>query len=263
MVTFVSADWAQQRLDAADFLIIDPRSVIRYTSGHAKNAVNLPTSKASTANGLRPIEELARWIGAVGLDDSKTPVLYDNTDGRNAAMLAWLLLYLGRTDVHIMETFWEKWVAGGREVFYRPVSPTARIFAPRVRPDLRVSLAEVQKPAGRKLIDFRSRDEFTGKLDTENKPGHIPGAVNLVWQDLNGPSQQFLAPREKLLSLFTVCGISATDQVVAYCRSGVRASLGFLALAQLGIPVSLYDGSYAEWARNGLPVEHSEMPAQI
>jgi thiosulfate/3-mercaptopyruvate sulfurtransferase len=262
MITFVSADWLQQRLDDPDFLVIDPRSVIRYMSGHAKNAINLPAAKASTSNGLRPVEELVRWIGAAGLDGTKTPILYDNTDGRNAAMLAWLLLYLGRTDVHILETFWEKWIADGCEAFYRPVPPTARTFTPRIQNDFRVSLAEVQKSANRKLIDFRSHDEFTGKLDTENKPGHIPGAVNLVWQELNGPNQQFFAPREKLLSLFAGCGISSADQVVAYCRSGIRASLGFLALTQLGIPVSLYDGSYAEWARNGLPVEHSELPAQ-
>lgn len=261
MITFVSADWLQQRLDDPKFLVIDPRSVIRYMSGHAKNSVSLPAAKVFTSNGLRPAEELARWIGAGGLDDTKTPVLYDNFDGQNAAMLAWLLLYLGRTDIHIMEMFWEKWIADGREAFYRPVEPTARTFTPRIRNDFRVSLAEVQNSSNRKLVDFRSRDEFTGKLDTENKPGHIPGAVNLVWRELNGPNQQVLAPREKLLSLFSDCGISSTDHVIAYCRSGIRASLGFLALAQLGIPASLYDGSYAEWARNGLPVEHSELPA--
>jgi thiosulfate/3-mercaptopyruvate sulfurtransferase len=262
MVTFVSADWVEKRLDSPDFLIIDPRSVIRYMSAHAKNSVSLPAVKVFTSNGLRPVEELARWIGAAGLDDTKTPVLYDNSDGRNAALLAWLLLYLGRTDVHIMETFWEKWLADGREAFYRPVQPASRTFTPRVRSDFRVSLAEVQNSIGRKLVDFRSRDEFTGKLDTDDKPGHIPGAVNLAWQELNGPNQEILAPREKLLSLFADCGISADDQVVAYCRTGMRAALGFLALAQLGIPVSLYDGSYAEWARNGMPVEHSEVPAQ-
>ena len=258
----VSAEWLQQRLDNPDFLVIDPRSVIRYMSGHAKNAVSLPAAKVFTSNGLRPVEELARWIGAAGLDDKKTPILYDNFDGQNAALLAWLLLYLGRTDIHIMETFWEKWIAEGREAFYRPVPQTSRTFTPRIRKEIRVSLAEVQKSTNRKLIDFRSRDEFTGKLDTENKPGHIPSAVNLVWRELNGPNHQIPAPRQKLLSLFANCGISSTDQVVAYCRSGVRASLGFLALEQLGIPVSLYDGSYAEWARNGLPVEHSELPAQ-
>jgi 3-mercaptopyruvate sulfurtransferase SseA len=31
--------------------------------------------------------------------------------------------------------------------------------------------------------------------------------------------------------------------------------VAYLALQQLGYPVRLYDGSYAEWAGAGLPVE--------
>jgi thiosulfate/3-mercaptopyruvate sulfurtransferase len=259
MFTFVSADWVQGRLDSPEILLLDPRSALRYMSGHPKNAVSLPAVKASGANGLRSVDELTQWIGAAGLDDRRIPVLYDSADGRNAAMLAWILLHLGRTDVHLMDVFWEKWTSEKREVFYRPVAPVARQFTPRVRPELRATLDDVRGAANGKFVDFRSADEFSGKLDTEGKPGHIPGAVNVVWQELTGTDQRLLAPREKLQTLFASRGISPGDRVVAYCRSGQRASLGFLALAQLGVPVTLYDGSYAEWARSGLPVESSRL----
>jgi 3-mercaptopyruvate sulfurtransferase SseA len=43
--------------------------------------------------------------------------------------------------------------------------------------------------------------------------------------------------------------------VVAYCRSGVRASLTYLAMKQAGYNVRLYDGSYAEWMDSGNSVE--------
>jgi hypothetical protein len=33
----------------------------------------------------------------------------------------------------------------------------------------------------------------------------------------------------------------------------MRAALGYLALQQAGYEVRLYDRSYAEWARSGLP----------
>jgi 3-mercaptopyruvate sulfurtransferase SseA len=42
---------------------------------------------------------------------------------------------------------------------------------------------------------------------------------------------------------------------VAYCRSGPRAALGYLALTQTGYDARLFDGSFAQWARAGLPVE--------
>ena len=257
MFEFVSAAWVEKHLDSPDVLVLDPRSPVRYMAGHPKNAVNAPVTKARDAQGkLLPPEELGRWLGAAGLDEQHTPVIYDNADGRNAAFLAWILLYLGRTDVCVMETLWEEWVASGREAFYRPVRPTPREFYLRERAELRSKLEDVPAP-GAKLVDMRAAEEFSGELDTEGRPGHIPGAVHLSWQELTSPGRM-LAPKARLEEIFGARGLGASDHVIAYCRTGVRAALGFLALAQLGHKVSLYDGSYAEWAKSGLPVEVAE-----
>src|SRR5579864_7364308 len=106
---FVTAEWVEKHLDSPDVLLLDPRSLVRYMAGHPKNAVNVPVTKARDAEGkLLPAEELGRWLGTAGLDERHTPVIYDSADGRNAAFLAWILLYLGRTDVHVMETLWEQ-----------------------------------------------------------------------------------------------------------------------------------------------------------
>jgi thiosulfate/3-mercaptopyruvate sulfurtransferase len=64
-----------------------------------------------------------------------------------------------------------------------------------------------------------------------------------------------LAPHEKLERMLADSGIVRGDKLIAYCRSGRRASLGYLALRELGYDVRLFDGSYAEWTRAGLPVE--------
>lgn len=250
----VSADWVAERLESPKFLVIDPRSVIRYTSGHPKNAVNFPVAKQRDAEGrLLGAEELARRLGNAGLDARRTPVIYDNADGRSAAFLAWILAYLGRTDVHVMETFGEQWVADGREVFYRPVTPTAREFTARLRPELRATTSDVQKNAA-KLVDLRTADEFSGKAEIDARPGRIPGAVNLSCDKI-GADGRILGEAERLEEMFAARGVKRGDSAIAYCRTGVRAALGFLALAQLGYNVALYDGSYAEWSGSGLPVE--------
>lgn len=262
MSIFVSADWVEQRLDSREFLLLDPRRPVRYLQGHLRNAVNLPVSGAFDPQGsLLPVDRLAGWLGAAGLDDRKTPVMYDAHDGRHAAMLVWILEYLGRTDVHIMDVFLEKWMAQGREIFYRPVKPAPGEFSARVNPAARTALKDLRDSSGRKLVDFRSPEEYTGKLATDEPAGHIPGAVNIVWQDLVGEDHQFLAPAGKLQRLLATAGIAPRDRVVAYCGAGLRAALGYVALKQLGVDVSLYDGSYAEWARRGLPVETSEAGA--
>jgi len=256
MVTFVTADWLAARLDSPEILLLDPRRPMKSLQGHLKSAVNLPVFRAFGTDGkLLPPADLARWLSSAGLGEGKTPVLYDSPEGQNGAMLAWILAYLGRTDVHMLEVFYEGWVAEKREVFYKPVEAVPRTFTPRVNPEIRVTLDELRDNTQGKLIDFRSKEEYAGERDMDGKPGHLPGAVNVVWRDLTGPSHTVLAPREKVERLLTSAGVKRDDQIVAYCRSGPRAALGYLALRQYGYAVRLYDGSYAEWARSGLPVE--------
>jgi thiosulfate/3-mercaptopyruvate sulfurtransferase len=256
MATFVTAQWLEAHRDAPTILLLDPRRPMRYLQGHLKNAVNLPVYKAFDPEGkLLPDEHLQRWIGAAGLDDQRIPVLYDSYDGQNGAMLTWLLEYFGRSDVHLLNIFYERWVAEGHEVFYKPVTPISQTFTARVNPTLRVAIDDLHREPGCKLIDFRSREEYTGEQDRDGKPGHIPGAVNIVWRDLVGPQQEVLTSPEKIQHLVGAVGIQPGEMIVAYCRLGMRAAVGYLALQQAGYDVRLYDRSYAEWARSGLPVE--------
>jgi thiosulfate/3-mercaptopyruvate sulfurtransferase len=180
-------------------------------------------------------------------------VIYDSFDGQNGAMLVWLLEYFGRTDVHLLNIFFERWVAEGHEVFYKPVPAVSKTFTARVNPQMRVTIDDLRRDSGLKLIDFRSREEYTGEQDRDGQPGHIPGAVNIVWRDLVGPQQEVLASCENIQQLVGATGIQRDDRIVAYCRLGMRAALGYLALQQAGYDVRLYDRSYAEWARRGLP----------
>jgi thiosulfate/3-mercaptopyruvate sulfurtransferase len=254
MFRLVSSEWMAERLESPEFLVIDPRSAVRYMSGHPKNAAHFPVAKQRDAEGrLLGAEELVRRLGQTGLDAKRAPVIYDNADGRNAALLAWILAYLGRTDVHVMETFWEQWVKDGREVFYRPVEATAREFTAKIRPELRATTSDVQKNAA-KLVDLRTADEFSGKAEIDARPGRIPGAVNLSCDQI-GVNGRILSAPKRLEEMFAARGVTRETNTIAYCRTGMRAALGFLALAQLGYNVALYDGSYAEWSGSGLPVE--------
>jgi thiosulfate/3-mercaptopyruvate sulfurtransferase len=254
MATLVTAEWVEQHIDAPGTLLIDPRRPMRYLQGHLKQAVNLPVYKAFDADGkLLPDAELQRWIGTAGLDEQATPVIYDSFDGQNGAMLTWLLEYFGRDDVHLLDIFYERWVSDGHEVFYRPLTPVSKAFTAHVNARLRATLDDLRQGSELKLIDFRSREEYTGVQDRDGQPGHIPGAVNIVWRDLNGPQQEVLTSLEGIRQLVGKTGIRPEHRIVAYCRLGMRAALGYLALRQAGYDVRLYDRSYAEWARSGLP----------
>lgn len=228
-----------------------------YLRGHLKGSVSFPLRKLllDPQGVLLSAEGLAASLGSVGLGDGETPVIYDGYDGRNGAMLAWALEYLGRTDVHLMDSFFEKWVAEKREIFYRPIKPAPKRFTAQVNPKVRATLGEVSSGSGLKLLDTRSRDEYTGKESPGGRPGHIPGALHINWLDFVDGKDGLVLSDEKLSQLLDAAHIGRRDRVVSYCHSGIRAALGYVALKKLGYDVRLYDGSYAEWASKGMPVE--------
>jgi thiosulfate/3-mercaptopyruvate sulfurtransferase len=256
-VRMVAPDWVAGRLGDPAVTLVDPRRPMKYLSGHLPGAINIPVYKTFGPEGrLLSPASLAEFIGASGLGDSSMPVLYDSPEGQNAAMLAWILEYLGRADIHLMDAYFEDWKAASRDVFYKPVEAPPKVFTPKVNATVRATLEEVRAARGVKLVDFRSREEFDGERAMgQDPPGHIAGAVNIVWRELAAPPQRLLAAPEKIERMLAEAGIRKGDKVIAYCRSGPRASLGYLALRELGYDVRLFDGSYAEWAGAGLPVE--------
>lgn len=263
MVEFVSADWVASRLGSPGFLLVDPRGPMRYMQGHLRGAVNLPAVRLFGRDGkLLPVYELSEFLGSVGVGNDTPVTLYDGGDGRNAAMVAWTLEYLGHAEVQIMDMFFEEWSARGGEKLYRPVPPTAKRFEPEIRPEARATLVQVSQAlggqgtgAGVALLDLRSRAEFDGMPDLDERPGHIPGAVNVVWQELVDGNEGYLKKEAALRELLASRGVPTGVPVIAYCRSGIRASVGYLALKRLGLDVRLYDGSYLEWMNEGMPVE--------
>jgi len=257
MAKLVGAEWVAARIGSGEIIVVDPRRPMKYLSGHLPDAINIPIYQAFGADGkLLPAVALADFIGSAGLGDSATPVLYDSPEGQNAAMLAWTLEYLGRTDVLILDAFYEHWKVQGMEVRYKPVTAKRATFTVRENPAIRATLAEIRDGAGLKLLDLRSREEFIGERAIgEDTPGHIPGAVNLVWRDFASPPERIIASAEKIERMLGDAGIGRADRIVTYCRSGPRAALGYLALKELGYDVRLFDGSYAEWSRCGFPTE--------
>lgn len=256
MATFVSADWVEEHIGRPGYLIIDPRTAMRYLMGHLRGAVSVPLKKLQDEQGrLLPPEAMAATFASAGLGDDVIPILYDGSDGRNAAMHAWILEYLGRDNIHIMDLLYDHWKEQGREVLYRPVPAEARSFTPHVRTAIRAMVDDAANPGEAKLLDTRSTEEYRGEVEIDQRPGHIPGSIHLAWSELAGQDGRLLIEPERLEQALSTVGIGHGNSVIAYCRSGLRASLPYLAMKQAGYDVRLYDGSYAEWMMSGNPVE--------
>lgn len=240
---------------------------MKYLGGHIPGAVNLPMGNILDQKtlALKPESELSQILGNAGVD-TKTPVmLYDNFDGQNAAMLAWVLEYMGHQRVKILSTRLDTWTDQGHELRYKPILPAMKLFHAAPNETVRASWKDIGKKAEERILDLRSQDEFQGKVATEVRTGRIPKAVNLPWTTLIGPKETFLLPKYTLEENVSRIGVKPIDRLVTYCSYGPRAAIGYLALQQLGCKdVRVYDGSFHQWAqRSELPVEGEGLQLQF
>ena len=114
---------------------------------------------------------------------------------------------------------------------------------------------DAANPGNAKLLDTRSIEEYRGEVEIDQRPGHIPGSIHLAWSELAGTDGRLLIERERLDEALASVGVGKDDSIIAYCRSGLRAAVPYMAMKDAGYNVRLYDGSYAEWMMSGNPVE--------
>jgi thiosulfate/3-mercaptopyruvate sulfurtransferase len=233
-----------------------------YFAGHLPGAVfvDLSTDLAApptAAEGRHPLpspEHFARAMAELGIGDEDTIVAYDDDAGANAARLVWMLRATGH-DAAVLDgglTAWE-----GELSTEAPSRAPAR-FTPREWPQDR--LADLDEVAAERvlLVDARAAERFRGEVEpVDARPGHIPGAVNLVTRENVGADGRLL-PDEELRARFA----EVDEPWVSYCGSGVTACLNLLVAERLGLPPGrLYAGSYSQWAATDHPVETGPTPA--
>lgn len=168
----------------------------------------------------------------------------------------WALRYYGHERVSVLDGGWKKWTAEGRPVSSEPVTVERAQFVPRVQEELRVTARQImERDATTLLIDVRTPDEFLGRSSRAKRAGHIPGAVNVPRGALVSPDGTMPAP-EALRTTLAAAGVHLDGvHAITYCNAGVSASYGMLALAQLGVPTAVYDGSWKDWGNNdALPI---------
>jgi thiosulfate/3-mercaptopyruvate sulfurtransferase len=106
------------------------------------------------------------------------------------------------------------------------------------------------------LVDVRSPDEFSGKImapahlpqEQAQRPGHIPGALNVPWSKAANEDGTFKSDDE-LRALYEAAGLDEGKSTIAYCRIGERSSHTWFVLHELlgHSDVKNYDGSWTEY----------------
>jgi thiosulfate/3-mercaptopyruvate sulfurtransferase len=259
----VSTEWvAQHATDPGVRVVEVDVDTTAYDQGHVPGSAgwNWTTELCDTlVRDIVPAAKLEQLLGASGIDNKTTIVLYGDNNNWFAAWAFWQLKVYGHDDVRIMDGGRKKWLAEGRDLTTDKPSFTPATYKAGT-PDLslRAFLPEVQQAvAGKKalLVDVRSPQEFSGEIlappglpETCQRGGHIPGAKSIPWGKNCNDDGTFKSV-DDLKALYADKGITGDQPVIAYCRIGERSSLTWFAMKYLlGFDnVKNYDGSWTEW----------------
>lgn len=263
---FVTTDWLAANLSDPNLVVVDgswhmPNSArnaqAEYLAGHIAGAVffdvdGIADTSSALPHMLPKPADFARMVGALGIADSMTIVVYDELGLFSAPRVRWTFLTMGARDVRILAGGGPKWRAERRPTEAGLVSRPIQQFNAQLDPSRVADFATVQAASTdgtAQIADARPAPRFHAEV-AEPRPGlrsgHIPNSLNVPVSLLTDAGQ--MRPAHELRQLLADRGIDPAKPVITTCGSGITASTLALALELTGAStVAVYDGSWAEW----------------
>ncbi|WP_079429747.1 sulfurtransferase [Streptomyces katrae] len=193
-------------------------------------------------------------LRGLGVGDGDAVVVYDAAGVYSSARAWWMLRAMGFDRAAVLDGGLPAWIAARLPVEAGPAvydGPRGS-FTARPRPGLLVdadTVAGALADPGAVVLDARTRERFAGSAP-EPRPGlrggHMPGALNLPFGELQGPGG-LMRPAGELRAAFEALA-GERERLYFSCGSGVTACVLALGATLAGYgETAVYDGSWSEW----------------
>lgn len=265
----LDVDWLEQNLQQSGLRILDVRPAAQYGENHIPGAVNLPFASTFAAppreNMMASVSQIQRLFSEAGIDSQTDVLLYDAGEFIYAARVLWILEAYGHRHSALLNGGMAAWRAAGFSLQQQAVVAKPSQFLPRIDPDriaTKLSTRLAIESDSSRILDVRDPLEYHGEMTQASRHGHIPGAINIPWNENYITDTQGVSRIKSLPELRQLyADIDPEHEVISYCNRGEHGALTHFILRELGYQVSTYDGSWIEWGNDPeLPVvNHAEL----
>ncbi len=230
----------------------------RYLAQHIPGAVffdieALSDHSTNLPHMLPTAEAFASSMSELGIGDQMRILVYEQEGVFSAPRAWWMLRTFGARHVYLLDGGRRAWLEAGFPTQTGPVQRPRAKFNARLDSAAVKDFAQIQQllADNAQILDARSAGRFHGTA-SEPRPGlssgHMPGATNIPFTELAENGR--LKPVDQLRALFAAKGVDLDQPITTTCGSGITAAVVALGLEVAGAKeVSLYDGSWAEYAQ--------------
>ncbi len=230
-------------------ILVDVQAEADYAASHIAGAINIPMAALTTeepySNMLPDSGQIESVMGAAGVTENTTILVYDCTANMQAARVQWTLNYYNNFNVKV--------VSGGLEALVRAGAQTSTEAA--VLPETEYQCGDKQRKL---LVNYdyiqsllNTPEEGTVIIDTrsdeEYYEGTIPGSIHIEYTWNNYASGEYMIPRD-IQSTYLGKDIYPEMKIILFCKTSVRAAQTYSALKDAGYQdVRVYDGAWLEY----------------